>query len=34
MNELDSDTESSQWLWFGAALAAFMMIIYIAMLFP
>ena len=28
MNELEPDAESSQWLWFGAALLAMMVIAY------
>jgi hypothetical protein len=34
MDDLEPGADPSQWLWFGAALVAFMMIAYIAMLFP
>jgi hypothetical protein len=34
MNELEPDVEQSQWLWFGAALLAMMVISYIATRFP
>jgi hypothetical protein len=34
MNELEPDAESSQWLWFGAALLAMTIIAYIATSFP
>ena len=33
MNELEPDAESSQWLWFGAALLA-MMVIAMVVSFP
>jgi len=34
MNELEPDAERSQWLWFGAALLAMMVIAYIATSLP
>jgi hypothetical protein len=34
MNELEPDAESSQWLWFGAALLVMMVIAYIATSLP
>jgi hypothetical protein len=33
MNELEPETEPSQWLWFGAALLAMMVIAYIGTFF-
>jgi hypothetical protein len=34
MNELEPETEASQWLWFGVALLAMMLIAYIATSLP
>jgi hypothetical protein len=34
MNELEPETEASQWLWFGATLLAMTLITYIGTSFP
>jgi hypothetical protein len=33
MNDLEPNTEPSEWLWFGAALLAMMIIVYIGTFF-
>jgi hypothetical protein len=34
MSELDPETASQQWLWFGAALLAMALIAWVAVSFP